>query len=392
MAVLAAGADLRSLSGAYPDAYYPMTGTGTAEDDVANFDYAEVGTVTEVDGPGFAQTVTVPQIAISATSTDLGVVSVVAPPQVSVSVSCSGVGVVPVVAASQISVSTSFSGVGVVQQVAVEQIAVSVSFSGVGVVSIVAPPQIIVSAALVSAGVVQHVSAEQISAELTCSSVGVVQQVAAGQISVSVIVLGTGTAPSVPVPQIVAAFQLGEVSGRNCWVRDMRDNPFSVVMDALWELVMSSAYIRHVVRLRNRVSFENAGTSGKDQTSTADFPEIRVVPMGGAASLLRSSSSSTTSFRFAIQVRTADINVHVMLAIRWAVFSSLAGWPQLARKLRWDGQIFVTNIGEVQIQDNLTKVTPESAGDALVGWATLWTGECSMSFTTKQLQEIVSYG
>jgi hypothetical protein len=167
------------------------------------------------------------------------------------------------------------------------------------------------------------------------------------------------------------------------------DNPFSLVLGTLWDLVMGSTYLQSIVPLRNRLSFNGIDTSGKDQVSTADFPEVRIVPVGGSASLMRSSSSSTTSFRFAIQVRTAEIDVNVMTSIRWAVFSALSAWPSLARKLRWNGQTFITNVGDVQIQDDLTKVSPASVGDALVGWATLWTGECSMTFTTQQLQEMI---
>lgn len=158
-------------------------------------------------------------------------------------------------------------------------------------------------------------------------------------------------------------------------------DPITQVHNAIWELLLAHPPFADAVKEGNRILF--TGTSRgpiKDEVSTADLPEVRLVPAGAATQLQRTSNGSSLVKRFAIQVRTGEQRVDAGLyPLEWEIYRALADWTTVLLALKWSDYCFVKLCRPIGFAESL-----ESNG--ITGWVSVWSCEVEMWFSTASLK------
>ena len=164
----------------------------------------------------------------------------------------------------------------------------------------------------------------------------------------------------------------------------MTTDPFTLTYNAIWSLLTASTEFTALVKPNNRISFAGASRQPeKLAVQDADFPEVRLQPLGGEFGPQRDTSGRTWIERFEIVMSTGDQRVHERLfPVRWAIVRALSNWPTVLPALEWNSQKFArrlelqtTNVGTSQI--DMTR--------GIDGWAAIATIEVYMCFSNSNL-------
>lgn len=164
-------------------------------------------------------------------------------------------------------------------------------------------------------------------------------------------------------------------------------NPLSLVVDKLWEMLEAHPWFDEIVPAGNRIKY-NGTANEKDTLSSADVPEVRIVPVGGTLQPHRTSSSTSMTLRLALQLHTGEQDMHYRLLYLWWVLSIvLTGWTTTIGALKWEGQAFVKRMVNLEITAELLRPRPEDGimGRELKGWATVWLAEIELWFDTRTM-------
>jgi len=168
-------------------------------------------------------------------------------------------------------------------------------------------------------------------------------------------------------------------------VPELEADPLSKVYTALWELLLSRESIRKRFKLGNRVRLDNPDDRSPEKVTvlSADLPEIRITPVAIIPHLHRTSSSSSLTKRFAVQVSTGERQVtHELLPSQWEVYCAMGKWLQVLTSLTWRGNKFVKMTRLADVADSLFR--GEDHGH-ITGWATVWMCDVEMWFSTPDI-------
>lgn len=115
-------------------------------------------------------------------------------------------------------------------------------------------------------------------------------------------------------------------------------DPFTLVYDALWELLETHAEFHDAVRLNNRIKFSSYGPMDpfKHEVATADLPEVRLTCVGGTPHLQRTSGSSSCVRRFEVQILVNDLRyTEELFPLEWEVYRAMSKWYDVVSSLTW---------------------------------------------------------
>lgn len=157
------------------------------------------------------------------------------------------------------------------------------------------------------------------------------------------------------------------------------DDPFSKVYNALWETAIAHPFISQAFNLGNRVDLNNGKRSYvKKHLTSADLPELILVPTNLKGSIHSSSSSSSCTKRYQWVITTGDYRVdRHLFPLSWAIFSSMVRCQKQVTALRWMDQPFVRRMDLVDSTDGQSAAQRESN---IEGWSTVQTIEVEMHF------------
>jgi hypothetical protein len=122
-------------------------------------------------------------------------------------------------------------------------------------------------------------------------------------------------------------------------------DPLTQVFNAQWTLLENSETFKALVPVGNRIKFnqDTVRSPEKREGITADYPEVRIIPMGGLYQLTVSSSHTRFTKRFQVQVATGDRRVHLYLyPLEIAIIAALSKWPTVMLPMTWKGHGFFT--------------------------------------------------
>ena len=165
---------------------------------------------------------------------------------------------------------------------------------------------------------------------------------------------------------------------------DARD-PFSTIYYALWDLLESNEEFCSRVAPGNRIKFlgENINPL-KENTLTADYPEVRIISLSTAPHLLHTSSSTTFSKKFQIQIITNDKRLDAMLyPLEWLVYIILVRGIQNLLNLKWRDKTFVLNVSAESCTDSY--VAPADLRPAIGGWVSVINLDFNLSLKTSEI-------
>lgn len=159
-------------------------------------------------------------------------------------------------------------------------------------------------------------------------------------------------------------------------------DPFSMVYNALWDMVERNQAILDMIPIANRIKFDEQ-SSQKDQISDADTPELTLISGGGSFGGKNNSSQTSVLRRYVWGITTGDFRINpVYNRLTFELFRCMTDWQCVLCNLTWCDCRFVsdfrlTESEEGTIMQDLDKGIP--------GWSALWSCEVDFLFTTKLL-------
>ena len=166
---------------------------------------------------------------------------------------------------------------------------------------------------------------------------------------------------------------------------EQEQNPFTMVLTALWDMLLEHPQFVRDVPERNRIRFDSLTDRDplKDTVAAADMPEVAVVAETVTANIMESSSSSRCNRVYSVLVSTGDFRYSAILGqVEWAVFAALTGWKAKLAALRWNGEGFVKNVNVTTARSGLRQSEQDRN---LTGWSAVWSIEVMMVFSTSDL-------
>ena len=162
------------------------------------------------------------------------------------------------------------------------------------------------------------------------------------------------------------------------------DNPIQQVYDAIWHLIESNEELTELVKLNNRIRFEDRDPM-KDEISTSDLPEIRLVPVGGSSSQGISSSQDRLIKRFRIDISSGTQDVSELFELEWRLFCALSPWQEVLYGLTLNGCKFVIACRGLSIREGITQ---SDLNRGIRGWSSMWECEIEMFFNKSSLSSM----
>jgi len=141
-------------------------------------------------------------------------------------------------------------------------------------------------------------------------------------------------------------------------------DPFTEVLQKIWELLESRSDITSVVSLGNRIKLwegklKPEGLQPDDDLSPSDLPLIIIEPVGGAMNPFHTSTDGYAVQGYRIRMMDGNLLLHkIYFPLKWAIFKALAS---LSRK---DGLLNLSYVRKIEIEDG----TDEQNTTGHPGW------------------------
>lgn len=161
-------------------------------------------------------------------------------------------------------------------------------------------------------------------------------------------------------------------------------DPFSQVHDALWALLEGSDDFCAMVQPGNRCKFNTANRDPvKAEAVSADFPEVRIIPVSTTPHYHHTSSSSSFVKKWKIEVSTGDQRTNLYLfPLEWVIHKALCQWVTALTSLKWNDTPYVKTVRTTTVGDGVASIDLERG---ITGWASLWECETELWFATADL-------
>lgn len=164
----------------------------------------------------------------------------------------------------------------------------------------------------------------------------------------------------------------------------MATDPFTLVFDSLWSLLENWTPFTNLVPVGNRIKY-TSGTRDpeKELMSTADTPEVRIIPTSSLTHLHRTTNSTSVLQRLEIQTSSGDQRLEEKhFPVKWEVIRALTNWRSEVEALVWNSKKFVKN---VKGHEALEGVSEFDINRGIKGWSAIWSCEIEMFFTTADM-------
>ena len=160
-------------------------------------------------------------------------------------------------------------------------------------------------------------------------------------------------------------------------------DPFTAVYRGLWQLLEAHPGFASAVRPGNRLKLVDGEPHAKDQVSTADLPEVRIVPSGASSHLRRTSTTSGVTKAWTIQVATGDKRLDERLyPLEWIILCAMQRWPEVLGALVWADRKYVA---AVQVLEHAEGQTDRDLVRGIDGWTAVMTVRVEMTFLTADM-------
>lgn len=173
------------------------------------------------------------------------------------------------------------------------------------------------------------------------------------------------------------------------------DNPLIMVYDALWALAESSSRLTDLVRLKNRIKFNQTGQSSpvKEDISNADLPELILVCTGGSGNLHNTSSTSSMTRRFEWIISTGDASIsNKLLPVEWALYCAMISSQTTLGALRWPSDATDGFCKVMRMLDIETGQADADRNRGIAGWSSVWGVEVEMHFRSSDCVAVGDMG
>lgn len=164
-------------------------------------------------------------------------------------------------------------------------------------------------------------------------------------------------------------------------------NPLQLVYSALRTLPEGHPRFRELVRVGNRIGFDDQDDRDplKSVVADADLPEAVLEVQTAMVKMHSTSSTSSMTQQFAWLISTGDQRVtDRLLEVEWTIFVGMLDWQRVLGALRWHGKSFCKRTDIVSCSAGLSD---PARNRGIKGWSAIWRCEVEMHFATKDLLE-----
>lgn len=162
----------------------------------------------------------------------------------------------------------------------------------------------------------------------------------------------------------------------------LADDPYSLVMAELWAVLEADDKFSLYVKPGNRIRYVNGSPDPEKETvSTADTPEVRIIPVSSEPGRIASSSSYSDRMTFEIQWASGDQRADYQhLKLRWLIFRAFMRENRMlarVKALTYNGNKFVQNVFLESITDG---VSQQDLNRGIKGWSGIMAVSVEMIF------------
>lgn len=164
------------------------------------------------------------------------------------------------------------------------------------------------------------------------------------------------------------------------------NSPFDLVYDSLWEMIEANTRIEELVRVRNRIKFDDS-QGLKKNISDADTPELAIMPESTVGNFNVNSHQTVVIENYTIFLSTGEWNLEKYFnTLRWELLRSMSSWKRYLARLAWPvdtEQFFVKRFNLVDMAQGADQ---RDRNRGLQGWAAGLSVEVEMWFFNKDLE------
>ena len=144
------------------------------------------------------------------------------------------------------------------------------------------------------------------------------------------------------------------------------NDPFTQVLDKLWEFLEAYEPFASLVKLANRIKVQGSNrTPYKAEVQDSDLPEVIIVPAGGETHLFRTSDSSSAVQLFEIRGTTGDLRTdRLFFPLKWALIRGVA---RMGHDLGIESDVF--KVTKVSVMEAADTQADEDANRGTQGWS-----------------------
>lgn len=160
-------------------------------------------------------------------------------------------------------------------------------------------------------------------------------------------------------------------------------NPFSMTYDALWQMAASHPEFNRLVKIGNRIRYDDSRDPEKQVVAAADLPEVVLVSESLSTNLHATSSSSMMTRNYTWLISTGDLRMNELLyPVEWALICAMANWKQVLGALKWKGAHFIKQHDMTAASEGESDSTRNRG---IIGWSSSWRCTVQMYFKTNDL-------
>lgn len=163
-------------------------------------------------------------------------------------------------------------------------------------------------------------------------------------------------------------------------------NPFELIYDRLWTLALTSNTISSLVKVGNRIRFDDNDNRDplKGTVATADLPELSLLTEGQASANIHKTTCHVNVIRrYAFVIATGDMRLTEHLhKLEWGLFCALTNWKDTLFQLKWNDKLFVKRLDAL---DALHGTTDSLQNKGIKGWSAVWRCEVECYFPKELL-------
>lgn len=166
-------------------------------------------------------------------------------------------------------------------------------------------------------------------------------------------------------------------------------DPFTIVYEGIWDMLEANADFCTLVKPGNRIKYNGpARPAIKDEISTADTPEVRVVPLSTEYHLQRTSNGTSITKTYGIEVSSGStIAANGVWAVEWQILRAVSNWQTYLSNLVWpegsDGSEFVKLCKPLSAAEGVRRT---DLNRGIYGWSLVWAVEVEMWFCNDAIQ------
>lgn len=149
-------------------------------------------------------------------------------------------------------------------------------------------------------------------------------------------------------------------------------DPYSMVVDGLWELLEQDSEFGTLVKPGNRVKFTGKNREPlKEEVGTSDLPEVRIVPTGSTPRQHGSSCSYVDTVTFEVQVASGDQRLDAYhLPLKFIVMRLMYRVQEfLKERVIWNNEQVVQVARPVSVREGYSEA---DLNRGIVGWSAVW--------------------